>query len=310
MISAEKVMLSKELIAAEYQQIQNEICEGLEAIDGLAHFEEELWQRQGGGGGKTRIIQNGAIFEKGGVNFSQVYGQLPETIKNALKVEQHDFFATGVSIVIHPNHPWVPIIHMNIRYFEMESGVPDKPAIKWFGGGIDLTPHYVIEDDARFFHSKLKEVCDSFTDEAYHRFKIWADDYFYIKHRHETRGIGGIFFDRLTVTDEYSWDDIFTFSKAVGRSFLPIYTELVNKNRDKAFTEAEKEWQYQRRSRYAEFNLVYDAGTKFGLETNGRIESILMSLPPQANWMYNYQAQPGSEEEKTLSLLKKGINWV
>ena len=309
MISAGKVTITKEEIAEVYQQIQNEICGGLEALDGKAQFVEEQWEREGGGGGKSRVIQNGNIFEKGGVNFSAVYGQLPETIKNALKVEQQDFFATGVSIVIHPNHPLVPIIHMNIRYFEMES-VPGKPAVKWFGGGIDLTPHYVIEDDARFFHGELKKVCDDFSEEAYHRFKVWADDYFYIKHRHETRGIGGIFFDRLTATDEHPWEDIFTFSKAVGRSFLPIYTELVNRNRDKPFTEAQQEWQYQRRSRYAEFNLVYDAGTKFGLETNGRIESILMSLPPQARWLYNYQPQAGSEEEKTLNLLKKGINWV
>jgi coproporphyrinogen III oxidase len=309
MISAGKVTITKEEIAEVYQQIQNEICAGLEALDGKAQFVEEQWEREGGGGGKSRVIQNGNIFEKGGVNFSAVYGQLPETIKNALKVEQQDFFATGVSIVIHPNHPLVPIIHMNIRYFEMESAA-GKPAVKWFGGGIDLTPHYVIEDDARFFHGELKKVCDDFSEEAYHRFKVWADDYFYIKHRHETRGIGGIFFDRLTATDEHPWEDIFTFSKAVGRSFLPIYTELVNRNRDKPFTEAQQEWQYQRRSRYAEFNLVYDAGTKFGLETNGRIESILMSLPPQARWLYNYQPQAGSEEEKTLNLLKKGINWV
>ncbi len=302
-------MITKEEIASQYQEIQNEICAGLEQLDGKASFTEELWQREGGGGGKTRVILNGDVLEKGGVNFSAVEGQLPETIKNALKVEQHDFFATGVSIVIHPNHPMVPIIHMNIRYFEMPS-TNNKSPMRWFGGGIDLTPHYVIDDDAQFFHRKLKAVCDDFNHEFYHRFKVWADDYFFIKHRHETRGIGGIFYDRLAATDEYSWDDIFEFSKALGRSFLPIYSELVNRNRDKEYTEAQQEWQYQRRSRYAEFNLVYDAGTKFGLETNGRIESILMSLPPQARWLYNYQAQPGSEEERTLTLLKKGINWI
>jgi coproporphyrinogen III oxidase len=307
---SEKVTITKEEIAGEYQQIQNEICAGLEQLDGAGRFETETWERDGGGGGKSRVIQNGAIIEKGGVNFSQVHGQLPENMMNALKVSEQDFFATGVSIVIHPNHPMIPIIHMNIRYFEMESAIPGKPGIRWFGGGIDLTPHYVIEDDARFFHGELKKVCDDFSPEAYHRFKVWADDYFYIKHRHETRGIGGIFFDRLTATEEHGWDDIFTFSKSVGRSFLPTYTELVNRNRNKQYTEAHLEWQYQRRSRYAEFNLVYDAGTKFGLETNGRIESILMSLPPQARWLYNYQPQPGSEEEKTLSLLKKRINWV
>jgi coproporphyrinogen III oxidase len=302
-------MISKEDIARQYQQIQDEICAGLEALDGNAVFVEELWQRDGGGGGRTRVIQHGNILEKGGVNFSAVEGLLPDTMKNALKVDQNDFFATGVSIVIHPNHPMVPIIHMNIRYFEMPA-VGDNQPVRWFGGGIDLTPHYVIDDDARFFHSQLKAVCDKFSLGFYPRFKKWADDYFYIKHRNETRGIGGIFYDRITATDELSWDDIFEFSKAVGRSFLPAYTELVNRNRNKTYTEANQEWQYQRRSRYAEFNLVYDAGTKFGLETNGRIESILMSLPPQARWIYNYQPEPGSQEERTLRLLKKGVEWV
>jgi len=304
-------MISKEQIAADYKQIQDEICTALESTDGKAKFEEELWEREGGGGGRTRVIQNGDIFEKGGVNFSAVYGQLPHTIKKALNVEEDDFFATGVSIVIHPNHPLVPIIHMNIRYFEMPSSFNNAtPPVRWFGGGIDLTPHYVIEDDARFFHQQLKDVCDRFNHDFYQRFKVWADNYFFIKHRDETRGIGGIFYDRLTATDEITWETVFEFSKALGRSFIPTYTELVNRNRDKQFTADQQQWQYQRRSRYTEFNLVYDAGTKFGLETNGRIESILMSLPPTAKWVYNYQAQPGSEEEKTLSLLKKGVNWL
>jgi len=304
-------MISKEQITADYQQIQDEICAALELCDGNAKFEEEKWEREGGGGGRTRIIQNGSIFEKGGVNFSAVHGQLPASIKKALNIEDDDFFATGISIVIHPNHPLVPIIHMNIRYFEMPSSFTDgRQPVRWFGGGIDLTPHYVIDADARYFHQYLKSVCDKFYHDFYHRFKLWADDYFYIKHRNETRGIGGIFYDRLTANEELSWDNIFDFSKALGRSFIPIYTELVNRNRNTVFTDEQQQWQYQRRSRYTEFNLVYDAGTKFGLETNGRIESILMSLPPTAKWVYNYQAQPGSEEEKTLSLLKKGINWV
>jgi coproporphyrinogen III oxidase len=304
-------MISKEQIAAEYQLIQDEICAALEQCDGLAHFEEEKWEREGGGGGRTRIIQNGKIFEKGGVNFSAVHGKLPHTMKKALNVDQDDFFATGVSIVIHPNHPMVPIIHMNIRYFEMPSSFgDDHEPVRWFGGGIDLTPHYVINGDAQYFHAYLKSVCDRFNHNFYHRFKTWADDYFFIKHRNETRGVGGIFYDRLTASDEFTWETIFEFSKTLGRSFIPIYTELVKRNRDTTFTEQQQLWQYQRRSRYAEFNLVYDAGTKFGLETNGRIESILMSLPPTAKWVYNYQPEPGSEEEKTLSLLKKGINWV
>lgn len=303
-------MITKEQIATDYQQIQDEICQSLEALDGSAKFEEEIWERDGGGGGRTRVIQNGNVLEKGGVNFSAVHGKLPDSVKRALKVEQDDFFATGVSIVMHPNHPMVPIIHMNIRYFEMPSSFETGSPLRWFGGGIDLTPHYVIEDDARFFHSSVKNTCDQYSADFYHRFKTWADDYFFIKHREETRGVGGIFYDRLTASDEMSWESIFEFSKAVGRTFAPTYTELVNRNRHKEFTDEQQQWQYQRRSRYAEFNLVYDAGTKFGLETNGRIESILMSLPPTAKWLYNYEAEAGSEEEKTLSLLKKNINWI
>jgi len=304
-------MITKEQIVADYQAIQDEICAALENLDGVAKFEQELWQREGGGSGRTRVIQNGNILEKGGVNFSAVDGQLPEAIKKGLKIDQDDFFATGVSIVIHPNHPLVPIIHMNIRYFEMPSTFGEgKDPVRWFGGGIDLTPHYVFEDDAKFFHNSLKAVCDNYNATFYDRFKKWADDYFFIKHRNETRGIGGIFYDRLTATEDASWENIFEFSKAVGRSFAPIYTELVNRHRNESFTEAQQQWQYQRRSRYAEFNLVYDAGTKFGLETNGRIESILMSLPPTAKWLYNFQPEAGSEEAKTLSLLKKGINWA
>jgi coproporphyrinogen III oxidase len=304
-------MISKEQITEDYQQIQDEISSALELTDGKATFEEEKWVREGGGGGRTRIIQNGNIFEKGGVNFSAVHGQLPDNMKRALQVKEDDFFATGVSIVIHPNHPLVPIIHMNIRYFEMPSSFGgDQQPVRWFGGGIDLTPHYIIDADAQYFHSGIKSVCDTYYHDFYHRFKLWADDYFYIKHRNETRGIGGIFYDRLTANEELSWENIFEFSKALGRSFIPIYTELVERNRHKPFTDEQQQWQYQRRSRYTEFNLVYDAGTKFGRETNGRIESILMSLPPTAKWLYNYQATPGSEEERTLSLLKKGINWV
>lgn len=298
-------MISKEQIAEDYRQIQDEICAGLEQLDGGARFQEEPWERDGGGGGRTRILQHGMIFEKGGVNFSAVEGKLPEALKKAFKVDADDFFATGVSIVIHPNHPWVPIIHMNIRYFEMNE------QIRWFGGGIDLTPHFVLPEDARFFHQSLKNVCDRYHTSFYQKFKDWADDYFFIKHRQETRGVGGVFYDRLNPESaNIGWEEIFNFSKELGRSFVPIYAEIVDRNRKKTFNQQDKDWQYQRRSRYAEFNLVYDAGTKFGLETNGRIESILMSLPPQANWVYNFIPQKGSSEEETLHFLKKGINWV
>jgi len=303
--------MTKEDVVSAYQTIQDEICQRLEEVDGKAHFEEELWERDGGGGGRTRVIQQGNILEKGGVNFSAVHGKLPDSLRRALKVEQDDFFATGVSIVVHPNHPLVPIIHMNIRYFEMPSSMLEgQQPIRWFGGGIDLTPHYVIEDDARLFHQSLQATCNRYHENFYPRFKTWADDYFYIKHREETRGIGGIFYDKLTANDNMNWDDVFEFSKAVGRTFAPVYCELVNRNRDKEFSDQQQQWQYVRRSRYAEFNLVYDAGTKFGLETNGRIESILMSLPPTAKWLYNFVPEEGSAERHTQDLLKKGINWI
>jgi len=298
-------MLDRERIAEEYQKIQDEICRALEMLDGKAKFEEEIWEREGGGGGRTRILQNGSILEKGGVNFSAVHGQLPEVIKKSFGVEEDNFFATGVSIVIHPNHPHVPIIHMNIRYFELNE------QIRWFGGGIDLTPHYIVDEDARFFHSELKNVCDQHHPDFYRDFKKWADDYFFIRHRDETRGIGGVFYDKLTPEKTgLSYEDIFRFSCDLGRRFAPVYTELVNRNRHRDFTAQEKEWQLLRRGRYVEFNLVYDAGTKFGLETNGRIESILMSLPAQANWFYDFKAAPDSPEQKTLDLLKKGIEWA
>lgn len=298
-------MIKKEAIALAYKEIQDEICQALEKLDGSASFEEELWEREGGGGGRTRIIQNGRILEKGGVNFSAVYGKLPETLKKSFGVDEDDFFATGVSIVIHPNNPLVPIIHMNIRYFELND------QIRWFGGGIDLTPHYVDETDARYFHQQLKAVCDKHDRTFYGKFKRWADDYFYIRHRQETRGVGGVFYDKLNSENTgLSMDEIFAFSCDLGRTFAPTYTTLVEKNRHKTFTEQQKNWQLIRRGRYVEFNLVWDSGTKFGLETNGRIESILMSLPAQANWAYDYHPEAGSEEAKTLSLLRKGINWI
>jgi len=297
--------MDKSQVAERYKAIQDSICKGLEALDGKATFAEELWQREGGGGGRTRIMQNGALIEKGGVNFSAVHGALPEPVRQAFGVDASDFFATGVSIVIHPDNPFVPIIHMNIRYFELNEET------RWFGGGIDLTPHYVQPEDARFFHRQLKEVCDGFDPTFYPEFKAYADRYFYIKHREETRGIGGIFYDRLTpAKTAVGWDGLFDFSCAVGNAFVPIYAELAERNRHRPFTDEHRQWQYIRRGRYVEFNLVYDAGTKFGLETNGRIESILMSLPPEARWAYDFRPPSGSAEAETLSLLKPGMDWI
>ncbi|KIO77751.1 coproporphyrinogen III oxidase [Pedobacter lusitanus] len=295
----------KDQVVEAYKKIQDQISQGLALTDGKGEFEEEIWTREGGGGGRTRVFQHGNVIEKGGVNFSAVYGKLPEAVKNAFKVDNDEFFATGVSIVIHPSNPFVPIIHMNIRYFEMDEQT------RWFGGGIDLTPHYVIDNDVRFFHHLLKKTCDEADASFYPKFKKQADDYFFIKHREETRGVGGIFYDRLKPENTgLDWDQLFNFSIAVGNSFLPAYTELIERNRNTAFTAAEQEWQAVRRSRYAEFNLVYDSGTKFGLETNGRIESILMSLPPMAKWIYNHQPAENSPEAATLTKLIKGIDWA
>lgn len=294
----------KNQITDWFKGLQDNICKALEKEDGKGKFHEDKWERPGGGGGRTRIINEGNIIEKGGVNFSAVEGKTPQAILDALNLDQADFFATGVSIVIHPNSPMVPIIHMNVRYFEMSNG------IWWFGGGIDLTPHYVDKDDATFFHNTLKKVCDKHHDSYYPKFKQWADDYFYIKHRKETRGIGGIFFDRLSDKEDLNKEEIFEFVKDTGSAFAPIYTHLMKKNKDLPFDEAQKQWQLLRRGRYVEFNLVYDKGTKFGLDTDGRVESILMSLPAQANWTYNHQVEKDSAEEKTLSLLTKGINWA
>lgn len=304
-------MLSKENIAEYFKTLQDNICSAIETTDGKAKFQEDNWQHHSGGGGRTRVITNGNIIEKGGVNFSVVTGETSEALQKQLKLEEKaDYFATGVSIVQHPLNPFVPIIHMNVRYFEMSNGT------SWFGGGIDLTPHYVNDDDARWFHQQLKNACDKHDIDAYKKYKEWADNYFYIPHRQETRGVGGIFFDYLPPTpkgeliNQESKQQTFEFVKSIGESFAPIYTHLMAKNASLPYGEEEKTWQMLRRGRYVEFNLAWDRGTKFGLETNGRTESILMSLPPVANWVYDYKPLPNSPEERTLGLLKKGIDWI
>lgn len=295
---------TKEEIAEIYKQIQDHICQQLELADGQGKFSEDAWSRADGGGGRTRIFSGGKIIEKGGVAFSAVHGPTPDKILQKLGLEKGDFFATGVSIVLHPFSPMVPIIHMNIRYFEMEDGT------HWFGGGIDLTPHYIDLEDARYFHEKVKSTCDQFDTSYYPKFKAWADDYFYIRHRNETRGIGGIFYDRLSAKSDQEFDKILDFSLAIGRLFPQVYGYFMKKNSIIPYGETEKSWQNLRRGRYVEFNLVWDAGTKFGLDTNGRTESILMSMPPLAEWTYMHQPSEGSNEAKTLSFLKKGIDWI
>jgi len=305
--------IRRENISSWLMNLQDTICAALETADGQSKFIEENWTREEGGGGRTRVIKEGAVLEKGGVNYSSVFGEAPEFLfrekehgVGGQKTNQHKprFYATGVSIVIHPNNPFVPIIHMNVRYFEMDTGE------RWLGGGIDLSPHYIFEEDARFFHQSLKEVCDRHHREYYSKFKDWADEYFFIPHRKETRGIGGIFFDRLGKKAEMTFEKNLSFWKDVGLAFAPIYTELIRRNKNRPFSKENKHWQLLRRGRYAEFNLVYDKGTKFGLETNGRVESILMSLPKTAGWEYNFVPKKNSPEEATQNLLRKGISWA
>jgi coproporphyrinogen III oxidase len=295
----------REEITSFFRQLQDEICDALAFADGGA-FIEDSWDRPGGGGGRARVIR-GNFIEKGGVNFSAVHGELPPAAARSLetKPEETSFYATGVSIVLHPKNVHVPIIHMNVRYFELDGGR------FWFGGGIDLTPHYVDREQARWFHQQLKDTCDAYDTDYYPRFKKWADDYFYLPHRNETRGVGGIFFDRLQPsTENKDKRTLFDFTAAVGRTFAPTYVHLMNLNKEKEVSEEEARWQQLRRGRYVEFNLVWDRGTKFGLTTNGRTESILMSLPPLAGWTYDYQPTEGSREEDTLNSLKKDVDWV
>ncbi|MCG8310961.1 MAG: oxygen-dependent coproporphyrinogen oxidase [Cytophagales bacterium] len=295
-------MITKEEIALNFRKLQDSICTSLEYEDGLSKFREDHWERHDGGGGITRIMEGGDLIEKGGVNFSEVFGKTPEKIMESLDYSANYFYATGISIVLHPKNPHVPIIHMNIRYFEMDDEV------WWFGGGIDLTPHYIYPDDASFFHRTLKDVCDHHDPAFYPRFKTWADEYFFVKHRNETRGIGGIFFDRLNKHD--GKDDLYKFVIDVGRVFIPIYVRISRIHKNKSFSERQRDWQLIRRSRYAEFNLVQDRGTKFGLESGGRIESIFMSLPPLASWKYDFNPEPDSPEYETLELLRKDIDWI
>ena len=256
------------------------------------------------GSGLTRVMQNGSIIEKAGVNFSYVKGNFNENMAQLLGEKASKYEATGISSILHSGNPFVPTIHMNVRHFELDNGSA------WFGGGIDLTPMYVNQEEARWFHQTLKDICDKYDISLYPGWKNWADDYFYIEHRQETRGIGGIFFDRIAVNNEADYEKMLALTADLAHAYPVIYAELMKNNGHKPYTEAEKKWQKIRRGRYVEFNLVYDRGTKFGLESEGNIESILVSLPAEVEWVYQHQPAAGSAEAKTLELLKKGINWV
>jgi coproporphyrinogen III oxidase len=289
--------------------LQDTITSKLEQLDGKVKFQEDLWLRAEGGGGRTRVIENGEVFEKGGVNISKVFGELPEALRKQFGVAEGDFFACGLSLVLHPTNPFVPTVHANWRYFEMYDA-EGNIVTQWFGGGQDLTPYYLFDEDATHFHTVCKSACDKHNSEFYPKFKKTCDEYFWNSHRNEARGIGGLFFDYLKENQEFSIEDRFNFVTEVGNSFLESYVPIVEKRKEISFETNHKDWQEVRRGRYVEFNLVHDRGTLFGLKTNGRIESILMSLPPIVQWKYNHQPEENTEEERLIKVLANPKDWV
>ena len=291
------------------QDLQNRICSSLEAEDGLARFKEDRWERPEGGGGITRVIADGKVFEKGGVNISAVEGKLPEAMQQAFGVEESRFFACGLSLVIHPLNPFVPTVHANWRYFERYDGNGEK-VDSWFGGGTDLTPYYIFPEDGRHFHLTLKAAMDPFGADQYNTHKDHCDRYFINAHRgNEARGIGGVFYDYLRPGNTDEAIRLLNFQQANGNAFLDAYLPIVKKRRDLSYGDREKHWQEIRRGRYVEFNLIHDRGTLFGLKTNGRIESILMSLPPRARWGYDYHPEAGTPEALLLDYLQPR-DWI
>ena len=280
-------------VEAWVEQIQDELIVALERLDGKGAFERDKWQRPGGGGGDTAVLSNGSLFEQAGVNRSAVWGEFSDVALARMGGAEREFYATGMSLVLHPRSPMVPTIHANFRYFE-------RGADAWFGGGSDLTPYYPYEEDARHFHLTWKRACEAYNPEYYPRFKKWCDEYFYLPHRGEMRGIGGIFFDELRGDLEAT----FAFVRECGAAFMPSYEPIARRRRDERYGERERAFQLYRRGRYVEFNLLYDRGTSFGLATNGRTESILMSLPPLARWQYGWAAEPGSREEEAFRFLQ------
>lgn len=323
---------SRDRVSQFMRQLQDRICQGLEELDGGGKFREDSWQREEGGGGRSRVMRDGDVFEQGGVNFSEVWGKdlPPSILVQRPEAAGHGFYATGTSMVLHPRNPYIPTVHLNYRYFE-------AGPVWWFGGGIDLTPYYPFVEDVIHFHSTLKQTCDAHHPHYYQAFKLWCDEYFYLKHRNETRGVGGLFFDYQdtqgklypvsypgsqsdTIAAQYSqavgdvkgrgWEDLFAFVHDCGHAFLPAYRPIVERRRATEYGERERNFQLYRRGRYVEFNLVYDRGTIFGLQTNGRTESILMSLPPLVRWEYAYQPEPGSCEAELYTTFLKPQDWL
>ncbi|NJL89034.1 MAG: oxygen-dependent coproporphyrinogen oxidase [Coleofasciculaceae cyanobacterium SM2_1_6] len=318
---------SRTRVKAFMQALQDEICTKLEEVDGKGKFQEDTWQREEGGGGRSRVLKDGGVFEQGGVGFSEVWGENlpPSILAQRPEAAGHGFYATGTSMVLHPRNPYAPTVHLNYRYFE-------AGPVWWFGGGADLTPYYPFQEDAQHFHQTLKDACDRHHQEYYPVFKRWCDEYFYLKHRQETRGIGGLFFDyqdgqgqlyrgsdqgeaarysqNLGEIPARNWEDLFSFVNDCGRAFLPAYVPIVEQRSQMEYTDHQRQFQLYRRGRYVEFNLVYDRGTIFGLQTNGRTESILMSLPPLVRWEYGYQPEPHSPEAELYSHFLKPQDWL
>jgi coproporphyrinogen III oxidase len=319
---------SRERVSQFMKGIQDEICTGLEKLDGVSTFREDSWDRPEGGGGRSRVITNGGVFEQGGVNFSEVWGEhLPPSILNQRpEAAGHKFYATGTSMVLHPRNPYIPTVHLNYRYFE-------AGPVWWFGGGADLTPYYPFAEDAAHFHKTYKKACDKHHPEYYPAFKLWCDEYFYLKHRQENRGIGGLFFDyqdgvgglykgpdpkgpaaeysnKVGDVGNRSWEQLFGFIQDCGKAFLEAYLPIAEKRKNTEYGDRERNFQLYRRGRYVEFNLVYDRGTIFGLQTNGRTESILMSLPPLVRWEYGYQPEPNTPEAELYNTFLKPQDWV
>ena len=287
--------------------LQRDLCAGLEALDGEGRFHRDAWRREEGGGGDSRVLQRGAVFEKAGVNWSEVHGAGLPAAATARRPQLagRSFQALGVSLVAHPLNPFVPTSHMNVRFFLATK--PDAAPVWWFGGGFDLTPYYGFVEDARHWHHTARAACAAFGEDVYERYKKWCDEYFRLPHRDEARGIGGLFFDDL---NHWGFEKSFAFTRSVGDHFLPAYAPIVEKRRATPYTARHTEFQHYRRGRYVEFNLIYDRGTLFGLQSGGRVESILMSLPPRTAWRYDWRPKPGSEEARLYTDFLPPRDWL
>jgi coproporphyrinogen III oxidase len=287
-------------------ELQDRICDSLARLDG-AHFREDRWERQGGGGGRSRVLEDGTVFEKAGINFSKVHGAglPPSATAHRPELAGRDFEALGVSLVVHPRNPYAPTSHANVRCFVARK--PGAEPVWWFGGGFDLTPYYGFEEDAVHWHTTAHAACAPFGADVYPRFKHWCDEYFFLKHRNEPRGIGGLFFDDLNA---WGFDRSFAFMRSIGDHYLPAYAPIIERRKDLAYGDREREFQLYRRGRYVEFNLVYDRGTLFGLQSGGRTESILMSLPPQVSWRYDWHPQPGTPEAELYDTFLRPRDWL